>query len=304
MKILLKQELDKMLNNGIIEEIESPWAFPVVLIHKKDGNVRLCVDYRRINAITVTDTYPLPRIDDLLHSAKTTPFMSTLDLRSGYWQIKVAEKDKLKTAFTTPFGIFVFNRMPFGLKNAPATFQRLIDKFKTGLPDILILAYLDDIIICSKDFQTHISDLKQTFNRLKKFGFHLHREKCFFCKPEVKYLGHILTRHGLKVDAEKTDAINRRPNPRNVKEVLSFMQTCSWYRRFIPSFAKIAKPLSDLTKKNAVWQWGENQQYAFNTLKKLLTSPPILQQVNEDLQFILKTDASSYAASEKKLLDN
>lgn len=295
MKILLKQELEKMLESGIIEETESPWSFPVVLIPKKDGTVRLCVDYRRLNAITTTDTYPLPRIDDLLHAAKTTPFMSTLDLRSGYWQIKVAEKDRLKTAFTTPFGIYVFNRMPFGLKNAPATFQRLIDKFKASLPDILILAYLDDIIICSKDFQSHISELKQTFQRLKNFGFRLHREKCFFCKSEVKYLGHILTRHGLEVDKEKTDAINNRPNPKTAKEVLSFMQTCSWYRRFIPSFANIAKPLSDLTKKNAKWNWGEKQQEAFNTLKRMLTSPPILQQVNEELPFVLKTDASNYA---------
>lgn len=294
MKILLKHEIDNMLQKGIIDEIESPWAFPVVLIPKKDGTVRLCVDYRRLNAITTTDTYPLPRIDDLLHSAKTTPFMSTLDLRSVYWQIKIAEEDKIKTAFTTPFGIFVFNRMPFGLKNAPATFQRLIDKFRTGLPDILILAYLDDIIICSKDLKSHIIDLKITFQRLRKFGFHLNREKCFFCKPEVKYLGHILTRDGLKVDPEKTSAIKERPNPRNAKEVLSFMQTCSWYRRFIPAFADVAKPLSDLTKKKAVWQWTEKHQQAFKLLKHMLTSPPILQQVNEDLPFILKTDASNY----------
>ena len=156
MKVKLKTELDSMKDRGIIEEMESPWAFPVVIMPKKDGSIRVCVDYRRLNSITITDTYPLPRIDDLLHAAKTTPFMTTMDLTSGYWQIKVASKDIVKTAFTTPFGIFVFNRMPFGLKNASATFQRLIDKFRSKLPDILILAYLDDIIIYSRDFHSHI----------------------------------------------------------------------------------------------------------------------------------------------------
>lgn len=192
-------------------------------------------------------------MDDLLHTAKTTPFMSILDLRSGYWQIKIAEQDKMKTAFTTPFGIYVFNRMPFGLKNAPATFQRLIDNFRRGLPHITILAYLDDLIICSSTLATHLLDLKQTFQRLKSFGFHLNREKCNFCLPRVKYLGHILTTEGLRVDPEKTNAIIERPRPKNPKQVISFLQTCSWYRRFIPSFVHISKPLSDLTKKDAKW---------------------------------------------------
>lgn len=295
MKILLKQELEEMLRKNIIAEMESPWAFPVVLIPKKDNKIRLCVDYRRLNAITTTDTYPLPRMDDLLQTAKTTPFMSTLDLRSGYWQIKIAERDKIKTAFTTPFGIYVFNRMPFGLKNAPATFQRLIDKFRTGLPNITILAYLDDIIICSSSLQCHIMDLRQTFQRLKAFGFHLNREKCHFCLPKVKYLGHILTTEGLKVDPEKTQAIRNRPKPKNPKQVISFLQTCSWYRRFIPGFADVSKPLSDLTKKNAKWMWTEKEQKAFEKLKALLVSPPILKQIDEAKPFKIMTDASNYA---------
>ena len=254
-----------------------------------------CVDYRRLNAITITDTYPLPRIDDLLHAAKTTPFMSTIDLKSGYWQIKIAEADKLKTAFTTPFGIFIFNRMPFGLKNAPATFQRLIDKFRAGLPNILILAYLDDIIICSKDFQSHLIEIKATFERLAEFGFRLNRDKCHFCLPEIKYLGHILTVDGVKIDPEKTEAIITRPRPKNAKQLNSFLQTCSWYKKFMPNFASISKPLSDLLKKNKKWKWSEEEQQSFDKLKLLLVSPPILQQVKEDEGFFLKTDASNYA---------
>lgn len=295
MKVKLKAELDKMLQDGIIEEKESPWAFPVVLIPKKDNEIRLCVDYRKLNAITVTDTYPLPRIDDLLHAAKATPYMSTLDLKSGYWQIKLAEEDKLKTAFTTPFGIFVFNRMPFGLKNAPATFQRIIDKFRSSLPKLLILAYLDDIIICSPNFETHLSDLDQTFEKLKKFGFHLNDRKCFFCRSEVKYLGHILTTSGIKIDPEKSAAIINRPKPKNLKQLMSFLQTCSWFRRFIPDFSKVARPLSNLTKKKATWNWGNEENQAFNKLKQLLSSPPVLQQVQESAPFLLRTDASNYA---------
>ena len=294
-KIQLKAEIDDMLEKGIIEEKHSPWAFPVVMVPKKDGQIRVCVDYRKLNAITIPDRYPLPRMDDLLHAAKSTPYMSTLDLRSGYWQIKVAEEDRLKTAFITPFGSYVFKRMPFGLRNAPATFQRLIDKFRNGLPQILILAYLDDIIICSENFSTHLNDLQTVFERLKQFGFKLNRDKCRFCCSEIKYLGHILTPDGFKVDPEKTDAILLRPSPKNQKQVLSFLQTCSWYRRFIPNFADISKPLSNLTKKNVIWKWGIDEQNAFDKLKKLLTTSPILQQVKDDIPLILKTDASSYA---------
>lgn len=295
MKEKLKMEINSMLTKGIIEEVESPWAFPVVLIPKKDGSIRFCVDYRKLNAITVTDTYPLPRMEDLLHAAKTTPFMSTLDLKSGYWQIRMSEDDKLKTAFTTPFGIFAFNRMPFGLKNAPATFQRIIDKFRSSLPSILILAYLDDIIICSQNFASHIKDLDMVFKKLKFIGFHLNKDKCFFAKPEVKYLGHILTQGGIKIDPEKSSAILNRPIPKNVKQLMSFLQTCSWFRRFIPDFAKISKPLSNLTKKLAVWKWSEEENKSFEKLKRLLSSPPILQQVKENQPFFLRTDASNYA---------
>ena len=295
MKSKLRQELDKMLEEGVIDEKESPWAFPVVLIPKKDKTVRVCMDYRRFNAITVTDTYPLPRMEDCLHAAKATPYMSTLDLKSGYWQVKISEEDKLKTAFTTPHGIFVFNRMPFGLKNAPATFQRIIDKFKRSLPKVLILAYLDDIIICSENFKSHIEDLKSVFEKLKILRFHLNRNKCFFCRPRVKYLGYILTEAGLEIDPEKTEAILQRTIPRNLKQLISFLQTCSWFRRYIPNFAEVAKPLSNLTKKKAVWQWNDEQQTAFEKLKLLLSTPPILQQVRENERFYLRTDASNYA---------
>lgn len=161
----LANELEKMLADDVIEECESPYAAPVVMVPKKDGSLRLCVDYRRLNAVTVPDKYPLPRIDDLLHVTKNCKYISTIDLKSGYWQVSVREEDRDKTAFTTPLGNFRWKRMPFGLRNAPSTFQRLIDRFKSGLKDIFLLAYLDDLIILSSTFQEYLEHLRRVFER-------------------------------------------------------------------------------------------------------------------------------------------
>lgn len=291
----LKEELDKLLEEKIIEETESPWAAPVVLVPKKGGGIRLCIDYQRLNAITVPDSYPLPRIDDLLHAAKHTPFMSTIDLRSGYHQIKVKESDRDKTAFTTPFGTFRYLRMPFGLRNGPATFQRLIDQFRRGVSNILVLAYLDDLIVLSPTFDQHLEDLTVIFTRLRQFKLRANREKCVFVCVSVRYLGHLLTPNGLSVDPEKTAAIANLPPPRNVKGVQSFLQACSWFRRFILNFAEISRPLSELTRKNVAWTWTDRHQKSFETLKRSLTTAPILQQADESKPFSIRTDASSYA---------
>lgn len=292
---VLKNELEKMMKNDIIEESDSPFAAPVVLIPKKDGSVRVCIDYRQLNSITTPDRYPLPRIDDLLQEAKSSAFMSTMDLRSGYWQINVHETDREKTAFVTPFGMYQFTRMPFGLRNAPATFQRLMDRLKNSIPDVPILAYLDDLIILSPTFNDHMSHLAKTFKQLEKFKLRAHRQKCRFVCSEVKYLGHIITKHGLNVDPAKVEAITSLPAPANIKKLLSFIQTCSWYRRFIPGFADVVQSLTKLTKKNAKWIWESEQTHAFDTLKTLLTSAPVLQQANEHEPFIIRTDASGYA---------
>lgn len=188
--------------------------------------------------------------------------------------------------------MYFFKRMPFGLRNAPATFQRLIDKFRSGIGDILLLAYLDDIIVCSATFENHIKDLDSVFQRLERFKLRVNIRKCRFCCQDVKYLGHILSAEGISVDPEQTVAIRERKEPKNVKQLLSFLQTCSW---FIENFAEISKPLSSLTKKNAEWRWDSAQQAAFGKLNELLVTAPILSQVDENLPFILKTDASGFA---------
>ncbi|GFX62317.1 retrovirus-related Pol polyprotein from transposon 17.6 [Trichonephila clavipes] len=241
-KEILKREIDRLLAEGVIEKCESPYASPVVLIPKPNGTFRLCIDYRKLNEITVADTYPLPRMDDLLHQAKLTPFMSTLDLRAGYHQVKVHVEDQDKTAFVCPFGTYHYLRMPYDLRNAPATFQRLMNHF------------------CN-----------------------------------VKYLGFWITQKGIEVDPEKVASILDIPPPKNVKELQSFLQTCSWFRRYIQDFAKISRPLDYLTKKKVQWQWGFDQQNAFQTLKNCLTTPPVLKQADGTQPYIIRTDASNCA---------
>ncbi|KAJ2941462.1 hypothetical protein O0L34_g3683 [Tuta absoluta] len=292
---ILKTEIDKMLREGVIEPCSSPWAAPVVLVPKPNGSIRLCVDYRRLNAITVPDTNPIPRIDDLLHAAKPTPYMTSLDLKAGYWQVKIRPEDEDKTGFITPFGIYRFKRMPFGLRNAPATFQRLIDRFRLKLEHIKILAYLDDIIIFSETFDKHLTDLRDVLQKMREFNLTVNEQKCRFCRSSIKYLGHIITPEGLQTDPEKAKAIADLSPPKTLKHLISFLQMSSWYRRFIGNFSGISEPLTRLTKKNAQWSWGTMQEQAYNELKKRLVSAPILKQANEKEPYILKTDASSYA---------
>ncbi|GFV75356.1 retrovirus-related Pol polyprotein from transposon 17.6 [Trichonephila clavipes] len=294
-KEILKQEIDRLLSEGIIEECESPYASPVVLIPKPNGTFRLCIDYRKLNEITVTDTYPLPRMDDLLHQAKLTPFMSTLDLRAGYHQVKVHVEDQDKTAFVCPFGTYRFLRMPYGLRNAPATFQRLTNRFCNGLEDILALLYLDDTIVLSETFEKHMFDLKTIFERLLHFKLKANRENAILPLLELNILDFLDYTKGIEVDPEKVASILDIPPPKNVKELQSFLQTCSWFRRYIQDFAKISRPLSYLTKKKVKWQWGFDQQNAFQTLKNSLTTLPVLKQEDGTKPYIIRTDASNYA---------
>ncbi|GFV55264.1 retrovirus-related Pol polyprotein from transposon 297 [Trichonephila clavipes] len=294
-KEVLREQIEELLRQNVIEECESPYAAPVVLVPKPNGKVRLCVDYRKLNSVTKVDAYLLPRMDDLLNEAAPTSFMSTIDLQSGYHQVKVADVDQDKTAFVCPFGTYRYLRMPFGLRNAPATFQRLIDKFRSGLKDVFALSYLDDIIVLSETFEKHLEDLEKGFERLSIFKLHANRDKCHFACDRVKYLGFWITKVGIEVDQDKISAIQKIPVPTNVKEVQSLLQTCSWFRRYIPNFADIARPLSSLTKKKVQWHWGPEQQESFETLKMRLMTPPILKQADGSKPFTIRTDASSYA---------
>ena len=287
-----KREVEKMLENEVIEPSDSPWASPVVLVRKKDGSLRYCVDYRRLNSVTKKDSYPLPRIDESLDSLAQTEYFSTLDLASGYWQIGLDEDAKQKSAFCTTSGLFQFKVMPFGLTNAPATFQRLMERILTGLQWETCLVYIDDIIIYSKTFEDHIEHLAEVFRRLKCADLKLKPKKCNIFKRQVSYLGHIVSKEGISTDPSKTKDIDEWPQPSTVTEVKRFLGLCSYYRRFVPDFATVAKPLIVLTEKNVPFRWTEVQEDAWNKLKKSLTEAPVMAYPDPNATFVLDTDAS------------
>ena len=270
------EEIDKhvndMLDGGVIERSSSPWAAGVVLVRKKDGSTRFCVDYRKLNGLTIKDAYPLPRIDDSLDSLSGSAWFSTLDLCSGYWQVSVKEEDRPKTAFVTRKGLFQFRKMPFGLSCAPATFQRLMETVMAGLQWEICLIYLDDVIVVGKTFEDMIVNLSKVFDRIVEAGLKLKPKKCALFSRRVLYLGHVITEDGISTDPEKVEAIRNWPEPCNVSELRSFLGICGYYRRFIEKFAEKAKPLTRLTEKGNALVWTPECQDAFNGLKGVIPS--------------------------------
>lgn len=288
----MNEEISSMLEADIISPSTSPWSAPVILVPKKDGSLRFCVDYRKLNNITKRDVYPLPRIDDTIEALNGMKYFSALDLASGYWQIPVDKRDREKTAFSTRMGHYEFNVMPFGLTNAPATFQRTMDIVLAGLKWQTCLVYLDDIIIFSRDFKTHLANLKSVFNAIQKHQFKLKLDKCHFLMEEVSFLGHIISERGVTPDPSKTRDIQDFPVPRCVKDVRSFLGLCGYYGNHVQNFALIASPLYLLTRKNAYFRWTDECQRSFEDLKKTLISRPILAFPDFSKQFIVTTDAS------------
>ncbi len=291
-RALVNQHLDTMLNQGIIEPSHSPWSSRYLLVKKKDGTQRFCIDFRHLNDVTEKDAYPLPRIDDTLDALTGAKYFSTLDLASGYWQVAMDPKDAEKTAFTTHRGLFQFRVMPFGLCNAPATFERLMEFVLAGLQWSKCLVYLDDIIVYSKTFEQHLQHLREVFQRLREAGLKLKPSKCSLVRQKVAYLGHVVTPNGLETDPEKTRAVSNFPIPSSVTEVRSFLGLASYYRRFVKNFAHIASPLHRASEKGAQFKWTPDCQAAFDQLKHRLTSPPILAFPSFDRCFRVDTDAS------------
>ena len=231
-----------MLDQGIISP-SSPWASPVILVPKKDGSLRFCIDYRKLNAVTIRDAYPLPRIDDTLDSLQQLNFISTLDLRSGYWQVEMDKDSRKKTAFVIHKGLFEFNVMPFGLTNAPATFQRLMDIVSAGLKWQCCLVYIDDVVVFSPTFEQHMTDLERVFQILRSANLMLKTAKCQFCRRAMHYLGHIITPGGIKPDPELIKSVTNFPQQQKIKDVQSCLDLTDYYRRFIKDYSKIAEPL-------------------------------------------------------------
>lgn len=284
--------VEKMLQKDVIQRSTSPWSSPIVLVTKKDGSLRFCVDYRKVNSLTRRDAYPLPRVDDTLATLAGSKWFTTLDLLSGYWQVELDEADREKTAFATREGLFEFKVMPFGLTNAPATFQRLMDMVLAGLQWSHCLVYLDDIVILGRDFQEHLSNIRCVFQRLRSAGLKVKPSKCELLKKRVYFLGHVISEEGIATDPAKTEKVASWPVPTSRREVQQFLGLANYYRRFVKNFAIIAKPLHRLTEKNSSFKWSEDCQQAFELIRRKLVSPPILAFPDYSKEFILDTDAS------------
>ena len=293
MQAIIDEEVNRMLAEGIIEPSTSPWSSPVVIVKKKDGTPRFCIDLKKINDISQKDAYPLPFINAILDKLRRAKYISSIDLKQGYWQIPLTEESKPITAFTVPGrGLFQFRVMPFGLHSAPATFQRLMDRILGPELEPFCFAYLDDIIILGETYEDHENNLRQVFQRLRAANLKVNPEKCQFGRKSLKYLGHLITSDGIGTDPDKVSAILELPAPVNIRGLRRFLGVASWYRRFVPSFSQIAAPLNHLLKKGVKWTWSLEQEDAFQRLKTSLTNAPVLTCPDFTQPFVLQTDAS------------
>ena len=299
----VRDHIQGLLAKKIIVESHSPYAAPIVLVRKKDGTLRLCVDYRRLNAKTVGDAYPLPRIQESFDALVGAQYFTTLDLASGYHQIAMHPTDQPKTAFVTPFGLYEYTRMPFGLATAPATFQRLMHGVMSDFMYNFALVYLDDILVFSKTFDEHIAQLDRLFGRIEQTGLKLKTSKCQLLRREVTYLGHTVSAQGVGCESEKTEVVRNWPRPKTVKQLQSFIGFASYYRRFVKQFSQKAGVLHDLVTakrttnnkrcvNNIEDAWGPEHDAAFDALKNSLTTTPVLGFADYSRPFHLETDAS------------
>ena len=301
---IVDSEVDKWLQQGIVIPSDSPWASPVVLVKKKplDPNdasekpkYRLCIDFRKVNRLTKTDSFPLPVIQDALDGLADAQYFSIVDLRSAFLQLPLHPRDRQKTAFITKQGLYEFTVLPFGLKNSPAVFQRLMTEVLQGLQGSSCTVFLDDIIIYSSTWESHLYRLREVLGRLRHHNLHAHPDKCKFGTHELLYLGHVVNGEGNQVDPNKVSAITNISPPQDQTEVRAFLGLVGYYRRFIPGFAATAAPLHQLLKKSSDLQWSSECQAAFETLKQRLIEPPILKRPLPHGVFTLQTDWSTKA---------
>lgn len=288
----LQRQVDELLAKGYVRESMSPCAVPVLLVPKKDGTWRMCVDCRAVNKITVKYRHPIPRLDDMLDDLHGACLFSKIDLKSGYHQIRMKEGDEWKTAFKTKYGLYEWLVMPFGLSNAPSTFMRLMNHVLREFLGKFVVVYFDDILIYSKSLDDHILHVKTILDVLRKEKLYGNLKKCVFCVDRVSFLGFVVSSKGVEVDSEKVKAIQEWPTPKSVSEVRSFHGLASFYRRFIRDFSTIAAPLNEVVKKNVGFKWDKEQENAFSTLKERLCSAPVLRLPDFSKTFEIECDAS------------
>lgn len=297
----LRAQLTDLLEKHFVQPSASPWGAPVLFAKKSGGGLRLCIDYRALNKLTIKNRYPLPRIDELLDRLKGAKYFTKLDLASGFWQIPMAPEDIPKTAFNTRYGQFEFTVMPFGLCNAPSTFQAMMNQVLFDYLDDFVLIYLDDVLIFSTTYEEHLQHLEKVFKRLEEQDLYCKPHKCDFAKTTIKYLGHIVSNGTVSVDPSKISAITDWPVPTTLVQLQSFLGHLNYFRRFIKNFARHAKPLTDLLKKDTFTNkestipWSQECQIAFDILKRKLTSAPVLHIFDHDKPTQVITDASDFA---------
>ena len=288
----IQRQVQELLDKGFVRESLSPCVVPVILVPKKDGSWRMCVDCRAINNITVRYRHPIPRLDDMLDELSGSTIFTKIDLRSGYHQIRMKTGDEWKTAFKTKFGLYEWLVMPFGLTNAPSTFMRLMNHVLRTFIGKFVVVYFDDILIYSKSFDEHVKHIRQVLDELRKEKLFANLEKCSFCTDHVVFLGFVVSAKGIEVDESKVKAIKDWPAPTNVSQVRSFHGLAGFYRRFVRDFSTIASPLNELTKKGVEFKWGNSQEDAFQELKKRLTEAPVLILPDFTKTFEVECDAS------------
>lgn len=288
---LLKQ-LAELAEKGFIRPSSSPWGAPVLFVKKKDGSFRMCIDYRELNKLTVRNRYPLPRIDDLFDQLQGSSVYSKIDLRSGCHQLRVREEDIPKTAFRTRYGHYEFQVMPFGLTNAPAVFMDLMNRVCKPYLDKFVTVFIDDILIYSKNKEEHEEHLRLILELLRQEKLYAKFSKCEFWISTVQFLGHVIDSQGVHVDPAKIEAIKDWAAPTTPTEVRQFLGLAGYYRRFIEGFLKIAKPLTKLIQKNVKYEWGDKEEEAFQLLKEILCSAPILAFPEGSEDFVVYCDAS------------
>ncbi|GBG82914.1 hypothetical protein CBR_g36441 [Chara braunii] len=290
----LRKQLNELLEKGWIRPSSSPFGAPVLFVPKKEGELCMCIDYRGLNAITVKNVEPLPRIDDLLDRVQGYKYFSKIDLKSGYHQIEVHPDDQNKIAFRTRYAHYEFIAMPFGLTNAPATFQHCMNDLLRPWLDKFVVVYLDDILVFSKTLQEHQGHLRQVLEKLREVNFKINAKKCEWAKTQVLYLGHVLDGDGIKPKDSKIAAIRDWPTPPTLTELRSFLGLANYYRKFVRNFSTIAAPLRRLLKKETIWQWDKDCTSALKKLKRALIEYPVLKVADPSLPFVVTTDASRY----------
>ena len=288
----VQRQVQDLLSKGLIRPSTSPFGSPILFVKKKDGTLRMVIDYRSLNKITIKNKYPLPRIDDLFDRLQGGKYFSSLDLMSGYHQIKIKDSDVPKTAFRTPVGHYEFLVLPFGLSNAPATFQSVMNRIFEHLDFIIV--YLDDILIFSKSLEEHKQHVKIVLDILRKEKLIAKHPKCSFYQTSLPFLGHILGADGLRVDPKKIQVVQEWPTPANVNHVQQFLGLANFFRDFVQGYSQLSAPLTDLTRKGHFFQWSQEHKDAFDGIKYALTHAPCLALPDFTKKFQIESDASGF----------